>query len=139
MSANQFDTNVELGRFLHEMNYSKNRKEISFGSVNFDIVKKTKNKLIIGENKKSSRYTEASKMQLGYYLRLLHELGVEAEGVLLYPSERKKEKVLLTEDLMLKLDKQEKEIISICKKDIPPQKINNKYCKQCAYNEYCFS
>ena len=34
----QSDTNIDIGRFLHETAYSRNKKEIEFGNVKFDVL-----------------------------------------------------------------------------------------------------
>ncbi|BBE30401.1 hypothetical protein OSSY52_05420 [Tepiditoga spiralis] len=52
----QYDENIDYGRFLHEQVYQKKKKEISFGRVKFDLVYKSKDKLIIGEIKKTSKF-----------------------------------------------------------------------------------
>jgi len=48
----QQDDNIDFGRFLHEETYKRNKKEILFGNVKFDVILNTKDKLVIGETKK---------------------------------------------------------------------------------------
>lgn len=64
----QQNENLDLGRFLHEQTYKRNGKEIAFGNIRFDVLLETKDKLVIGETKKTSSFSEASKWQLMYYL-----------------------------------------------------------------------
>ena len=33
------DPNIDLGRFLHEQSYRKDRKEVSLGNIVIDIIK----------------------------------------------------------------------------------------------------
>lgn len=136
---NQDDDNLEIGRFIHENFYKRNEKEIRFGNVVFDVLYKNKNELVIGETKKSSKFLEASKWQLLFYLNLLKEAGIKAKGVLLYPEERKKVDVELTEENMRELRLITEEIQKIIDSDAPPKIEENHYCKNCAYREYCFA
>ncbi|WP_461205014.1 CRISPR-associated protein Cas4 [Clostridium sp. DL1XJH146] len=137
--ADQEDENMKLGKFIHENSYKRKKKEISFGNVKFDVVYESKNKLIIGETKKSSKFEEASKWQLLYYLRVLKECNIDAEGVLLVPEEKKKTKVILDIDNEKKLENIICDIEKICNENIPPKVEKIGYCKNCAYREYCYS
>ena len=109
----QKDTNIEIGKFIHETSYERSKKEIEFGNVKFDVLLKTKDEMIIGETKKTSKFQEASTMQLLYYLRELKNSGINAKGVLLYPEEKKRVEVKLTEEKILLLEETEKEIETI--------------------------
>lgn len=139
IAPDQKDTNIDIGRFIHETVYSRNKKEIEFGNVKFDVLLNTKDELIIGETKKTSKFQEASYMQLLYYLRELRKAGLNAKGVLLYPEERKRVEVELTEENILSLEKGEDEIILIINDEIPPPVTKNKYCRSCGYREYCYA
>lgn len=135
----QKDTNIDIGRFIHETAYSRNKKEIEFGNVKFDVLFNTRDELIIGETKKTSKFQEASQMQLLYYLRELKKADLNAKGVLLYPEEKKRLEVELTEDNIIALEKAEEEIILIVSSEIPPPVTKNKYCRSCGYREYCYA
>ena len=135
----QKDTNIDIGRFIHETVYNRNKKEIEFGNVKFDVMFKSKDELIIGETKKTSKFQEASQMQLLYYLRELRKTGINATGVLLYPGERKRVEVALTEEKILELEEIESEIKLIINNETPPPVIKNKYCRSCGYREYCYA
>lgn len=135
----QKDENIDYGRFLHEKTYRRNDKEILFGNVRFDVIFKNKNKLVIGETKKSSKYEEASKYQLAYYLLVLEESGIEAEGQLLYPEEKKRVDVKLTEDMREELRQIEHAVEEICALLVPPVPEKISFCRNCGYKEYCYS
>ncbi len=139
ITPDQKDTNIEIGRFLHETYYNRTKKEIEFGNVKFDVLLNTKDELIIGETKKSSKFQEASTMQLLYYIRELKRAGINAKGVLLYPEERKRLEVELTEEKSMLLEKAENEIERIINDTTPPPVVKNKYCKSCGYREYCYA
>lgn len=133
----QMDENIDLGRFIHENSYQ--RKEVLFGNVKFDVVFENEDKLVIGETKKTSKYENASKYQLAYYLFVLKDSGINAEGVLLYPEEKKRTKVILTKELEEELKDIIKEIEEIQEKNIPPELKKINFCKNCGYREYCYS
>lgn len=135
----QHDENIDIGRFIHERTYSRNDKEISFGNVKFDVIFKSKDQITIGETKKSSKYAEASKWQLMYYLNELKNANIKAKGVLLYPEEKKKTNIELTKDDICKLNEISIDIEKICKMDSPPTVKKVAFCKNCAYREYCYS
>lgn len=135
----QGDENIDFGRFLHEQTYKRNKKEILFGNVKFDVILSTKEKLIIGETKKTSKYNEASKWQLLYYLNVLKDAGIDAEGVLLYPEEKKRAEVVLNGDTLQELDMMKNNIIDIMQREIPPRAEKCKFCYKCGYKEYCYS
>lgn len=135
----QKDTNIDIGRFLHETVYARNKKEIEFGNVKFDVLLKTKDELVIGETKKTSKFQEASQLQLLYYLRELKKAGISAKGVLLYPEEKKRVELELTEEKVQELEDAEKAIRLIMMNEVSPPVIKNKYCRSCGYREYCYA
>ncbi|MGU8988665.1 CRISPR-associated protein Cas4 [Clostridium perfringens] len=139
VEASQTDENIELGNFLHKINYSKNRKEVNFSNVKFDVVEKSNGELIITENKKSLKYEEASRCQLGYYLYLLKKNDINAIGYLACPQEKKRVKVELTNKLVSTIEFQMNEIQYIIKKEYPDAVMECKYCYNCAYRDYCYS
>ena len=53
INADQDDGNMDLGRFIHENTYNRDKqKEISIGNIKLDIVRQDKDSLVIGEVKK---------------------------------------------------------------------------------------
>lgn len=135
----QSNENIDLGRFIHEHSYKRNSKEISFGNVKFDVLFHKKNKLIIGETKKSSKYSEASKWQLMYYLKVLEDSGINARGMLLYPEEKKRTDIYLDDCNKEKLEYMIKDTQCIMDMDLPPQAHKINFCRNCAYRDYCYA
>ena len=135
----QKDENIEIGRFLHETSYSRNKKEIEFGHIKFDVMLQDGDELVIGETKKSSKFEEASRWQLMYYLAVLKEAGIFAKGVLLYPTEKKRVEVILDEGAELKLAEMVQEIDKICAEPFPPPVKKISFCRSCGYREYCYA
>ncbi|MEG6615206.1 CRISPR-associated protein Cas4 [Peptococcaceae bacterium 1198_IL3148] len=139
ITPDQDDTNVVLGRFFAEQSYNRNKKEVAFGHMKFDIVKKGKDGLVVGEVKKSSKFRESARMQLAYYLLELHINGIKAKGELLFPREKRKEIIELNEDLIIKLKNAEKEILQIIHSPVPPDAKKINFCNKCAYAELCWA
>ncbi len=137
--SDQDDPNIDIGRFMHENSYKRKKKEISIGGIKVDVLDKKDGYLMIGEIKKSSKFIESSKMQLAYYLLELKRNGLEGRGVLMFPRERKRETIELTDELIEELEGAEKDIIEICNRPYPPKPNKINMCKNCAYAEFCWS
>lgn len=137
--SDQDDPNIDIGRFMHENSYKRKKKEISIGGIKVDVLDKKDGYLMIGEIKKSSKFIESSKMQLAYYLLELKRNGLEGRGVLMFPQERKRETIELTDELIEELEGAEKDIMEICNRPYPPKPNKINMCKNCAYAEFCWS
>jgi CRISPR-associated exonuclease Cas4 len=130
---------LELGRFLSEESYQREKKEIEIGNMKIDLMKKGDSKLVIGEVKKSSRFEESATMQLIFYLHRLKQAGVEAVGELLIPKERKRIPVELDDEAEKELRQAENEILKIISSETPPEPVKIKFCRNCAYREFCWA
>ncbi len=139
ITADQEDTNVEIGRFLHEQSYAREKKEIEFNGMKFDIVKRKDGQLVIGEIKKSSKFIESARMQLLYYLHELERNGLRVTRMLMVPEEKLREEVKLDEGTKNQLNKVIEDIWNIVCSDKPPEAVRNHYCPNCAYAEMCWA
>jgi CRISPR-associated exonuclease Cas4 len=139
IAPDEEDENVDIGRFIHEYRYGREKKEVSIGSIRIDQIKKVKGELVVQEVKKSSRFKESARFQLLYYLDTLLQMGIHAKGELLFPEERNKEIVEWTPEAKDELDKAIEEIRKIALMPIPPQPKKINFCKKCAYREYCWA
>lgn len=135
----QDDSNVDIGRFIHENSYLRDMKEIQIGNVKVDILNKKDGYVMIGEVKKSSKYMESARMQLSYYLLQLKRSGIDGEGVLMFPKEKKRVEIKLSEETILELENVEREILKICYSPHPQGPSKIVFCKNCAYAEFCWS
>ena len=137
IEADQESDFLVLGRHIHEIFYKNRKKELVIDNIiKIDILPSKK---VIGEIKKSSKFLESARMQIAFYLYFMKQKGVEMEGELLIPEERKKEKVVLTPEIKKKLEKAVKEIKKILKLEKPPKANKIQYCRACAYRELCWS
>jgi len=133
------DTNVEIGRFIHETAYQRDKKEIDLGNAKIDLLRMEDGELVVGEVKKSSRHTRSARMQLLFYLLQLKEMGIKARGELLFPTEKKKEDVVLDEEGEAEIRKIVSNIEEIVMQAQPPPPVKIKHCWPCAYREFCWS
>lgn len=131
---------IELGRYLHKNSYEgKGEKEIKLPGAVIDLIWNDKKCTIVGEIKKSSKSLKGARTQLLFYLKLLSEKGIEAQGYILLPKEKKK--------IPIKYDKEaEKEIQEILlqlkelmKVPIPPPAKWIGSCSKCGFSELCWA
>ena len=57
----------------------------------------------------------------------------------MFPTEKKRVEVQLTEELMAELDGVYAKIAELTARELPPSAEMGKYCKKCAYADYCWS
>lgn len=139
IEADQENQDIQMGNVIHKTSYKREYKEVEFGHSKFDIISNENGKLIVGEMKKSSRFIESSKMQLLFYLKELYDNGIKAEGVLMFPDEKKRECVVLDDESKKKIEYIKKDILKIVNEEKVPSAQKIKYCKKCAYAEFCWA
>ncbi len=133
--------NVALGTLLHEESYpGKHKKDVLIDDLlRLDFTESG----AVHEVKKSrggSRAERATRFQLLYYLYYLkHEKGVETVGVIDYPKERRREEIVLTQELEQEVEQviagvQETRALPIPPLVAEPMTI----CRKCAYQELCW-
>lgn len=139
LQPDQEEQNIEIGRFIHENSYSRNKKEISIGNIKVDILSKKDGYVLLGEMKKSSKHKKSAKMQLAYYLLELKRKGIEGQGSLMFPKEKKRIEVILNNELEEEIKGVEEDIRKIILEEKPPKQIKISLCKTCAYSEFCWA
>ncbi len=134
------DARLEWGRFLSDVTYPRARKrEIALPGMKLDLVERDGPRLVVGEVKASSRFVEAARMQVLFYLWRLREMGVEAEGELRFPEERRRIPIRLDEEGEQALKDVLSRVERIIARGQPPPAQRVKYCRVCAYREFCWS
>ena len=128
--------NVQIGKYLDESSYEKERKHISINDeINIDFVKKSG---VIHEIKKSRKIEEASIWQVKYYLYYLRLREVEIrEAKIDYPLLKKVVDVGLDNSDILTIEAILIEIRKLYRTDRPPKISLNRKCKKCAYCDLC--
>lgn len=139
ITADQSHELLDIGRFIHENSYSRKQKEVEFDNMKFDVIENKDGTIIVEEIKKTSRFIESSRMQLLFYLYELYKKGIYAEGMLLFPEEKKREKVTLDSANKEKVEKAIEDILNIANQVQPPKPVKVNYCKSCAYSEFCWA
>lgn len=139
LTPDQDDTNIAIGRLIDRTSYEREKKELVVGSSKMDIFSIIDGQLVIGEVKKSSRYRDSARMQLAFYLKELAKRGIKAIGELRFPEEKKRETVELDPELTEELDRVERDILRIVYLDSPPAPEKIKWCRKCAYADFCWS
>ncbi|MCS7180391.1 MAG: CRISPR-associated protein Cas4 [bacterium] len=135
----QDDPFLEIGRILHSESYKREKKEIEIEGMKFDIIRSKDENVVVAEIKKSSKFLESATMQLCFYLYNLKRIGIDAKGEILIPKEKKRFEIILDDEKIDKIKKAMSEIKEIIKKEKPPEIKKIKFCKNCAYKEFCFS
>lgn len=139
MIPEQDGTLMTLGRILHENSYDYHgEKDIQIENIKLDLVEEKRGKTIVSEIKKSRYSLDGAKYQLLYYLYRLKQLGIEAEGQLLVPVEKKKIEISLDTESEEKIKNICEEIQQIVDGQIPEIDRNQTSCKSCAYYTYCW-
>lgn len=128
---------VMLGKILDESSYQRGEKHINIDNIiNIDFIRERQE---LHEVKKSKAIEEASIWQIKYYLYYLKQRGVkEMKGKIDYPLLKKTLNVELKEDDIIRLTQVIEEITKIKKMENPPEFLEMKLCKNCAYHDLCF-
>jgi CRISPR-associated exonuclease Cas4 len=130
---------LELGRLTARQSYSRERREVHLGHLAIDLVRRGNRQLVVGEVKRSSRAHDAARLQLAFYLYELREMGIEAEGELLFPEEHRRERVVLDEALAGKVETVKRQIGALMAAELPPPPSRIRFCGKCAYAELCWA
>lgn len=136
INMNYNNDDIEIGKLIHENSYKREKKEIRVDNIVFDFVKKN-DELTVFEVKKSSKLTIGAQYQLYYYLYTLKKSNINATGVLVFPKERKREKIELNDNIISEIDEIINEIKKISIMDRPPKEDIKPYCKKCSFQELC--
>lgn len=128
-----------MGKAIHEEKAaSSSNSEIFIDNICLDRLTFE----YLTEIKKSDADENACKWQLLYYLMILKQKGIIRKGKLEFVEKNKVgNKIVIlelteSEEVLLSQYIHEVEIL-LDRQEVPPV-IKKKYCKQCAYYEYCY-
>jgi CRISPR-associated exonuclease Cas4 len=131
---------LEIGRLIDEESFTEEKKKISLENMIIDLIKTENKTLIIGEIKKSSKAQDMAKLQLAFYLySLKNNYGIKADGILIFPKEKRRVRVILDKELEEKIEDTIKKVEILIYRERPPLPQKIPYCKLCAYREFCWS
>lgn len=128
---------VVRGTHVDETAYDDKRRNLSIdGRISPDMLDDGR----IVEVKPSSSLVEPARLQLLYYLWYLERVaGVEKDGVLAHPREKRRESVTLTPEATGRVEDAIRGIYDIVRQDSPPPAEEKPYCESCAYHDFCWS
>jgi len=132
---------VSLGKILEEIALKeiKSKDLLIDQKISIDFVE-MKDVIILHDIKKSSKFESAHYYQMIYYLYYLKTIkGIEkVKGFINYPKERKKVEIYLTPEKETEIEEILRKINEITSSPEPPKPNRKKYCRNCAYFEFCF-
>lgn len=128
---------VVRGTDVDDSAYAESRREYSIdGTISIDVLDDGR----VMEVKPSSALVEPARLQLLYYLWYLDEIaGIEKEGVLAHPTERRRETVTLTEEARNRVENAIRGVYSVVSCESPPSAEEKPFCESCAYHDFCWS
>lgn len=131
---------VYEGKLIGEESYAQRAeryRELQIEGIKIDHFD-AKNR-VVREVKKSNKLEPAHIAQLKYYLFVLEVYGLtELTGILEYPTLRKTQTVLLTEEDRAAIPLWIADIERIVASEVCPPVIHKKFCKTCSYYEFCY-
>lgn len=142
----------ELWFYLHGVDINRDNPHIATGSdVDSRFYSDSESRIIdsmiapdmlddgrIVEVKPSSDNPESARNQLLFYLWYLEKFyDMETSGVLAYPTERKREEVILSEQNIEKVESLIQTVYNVFYMDSPPEFEKKPVCESCAYRDFC--
>ena len=130
---------VYQGKILGETSYSREKKDLALDAgVVVDWLDVQDG--VLHETKRGKSVEEAHRWQVKYYLWIARQKGINvSKGMINYPRLKRMEEVVLTGADVKRLEKITAEIHAIIHRETPPNRINKKFCRKCAYYELCWS
>jgi len=129
-------TNIQRGTHVDETSYQDSRKSFQIdGRIQLDVLDSGD----IMEVKVSSALEKPARMQLLFYLWYLREIhDIDKDGVLAYPTERKRERVELNSETTAQVEETVEGILDTVAADTPPTLEKKSYCDSCLYQDICW-
>lgn len=139
---------VAEGKLIHETSYPQRAEryteielsfplgnDMLFGKIDFYDA----DKRVIHEIKKSDKMEEAHEWQVKFYIWLLKLNGInDVKGTIEYPKLRDTKIVALSVQDIEYLEASVKYIVKIVSDEYCPERIQKKFCKSCAYFDFCY-
>lgn len=129
-------TNIQRGTHVDKTSYQESRSSFLIDNrIQLDVLDSGD----VMEVKVSSTLEEPARMQLLFYLWYLQEIhGVEKDGVLAYPTERKRESITLDDQAIEQVESTIAGILNVVNQDQPPELSKKPYCDSCLYQDLCW-
>lgn len=131
--------NVQIGMMIQEKTFSRHEKEIQLGNSGVLDWADFKDG-VIHETKKGRSPASADEAQVAFYMWVLRQNGVEIrEAQIHYPVIRKTKNVPWSEELRLAVENDIRSAETVIADPVPLPPERKNICKNCAYEEICFS
>lgn len=129
--------NIQRGTHVDQTSYSGSRRSFMIGNrIQLDLLESGE----VMEVKVSSTLEKPARMQLLFYLWYLQEIhDIEKDGILAYPTERKREPVRLDESATAEIEATIRGILDVVSRDAPPELNTKPYCGSCLYQDFCWA
>jgi CRISPR-associated exonuclease Cas4 len=129
-------TNIQRGTHVDETSYRESRSSFQIGNrIQLDLLDSGD----VMEVKVSSALEKPARMQLLFYLWYLREIhDIDKDGVLAYPTERKRESVELDRENSNAVEDTIEGILGVVNLDSPPELEKKPYCGSCLYQDICW-
>lgn len=136
ISIDKDNEHIHRGTRVDETAFAGRRESVNLGMIVPDLLDNGR----IAEIKPSSDGPgEGRELQLYYYLWYFkHVLGTERDGVLIYPTENKRETVTLTASDEERVEDVIREIYDLRDQSSPPPLEEKPFCSACAYHDFCW-
>jgi len=129
-------TNIQRGTHVDETSYQDSRRSFMIGNrIQLDLLDSG----AVMEIKVSSTLEKPARMQLLFYLWFLkYVYDIEKDGVLAYPTERKRESVQLDKRATAEIERTIIGILDLVAEETPPELSKKPYCDSCLYQDLCW-
>lgn len=136
ISIDKENEHIHHGTRVDETSFTEDRQSVQLGMIAPDLLDNGR----VAEIKPSSGgLADGRELQLQYYLWYFkHILDTEREGVLLYPTENKREEVTLTPEVEARVENAIVDIYEFKERESPPPLEEKPYCSACAYHDFCW-
>ena len=136
LDVDRSNAGIAHGSHIDDSSYADGKKRVFIdGVIALDILEDGR----IIEVKRSSRLEEPGIWQLKYYLWYLkNRKGIEVDGEMAYPRERKRETVVLSDSDERYIESILPEIQQIVGSETPPDAERIDICDVCAYHDLCW-
>lgn len=135
-----FSDLVAEGKLISETSYPRHPKgfqQLQIGRIKIDLYDPRRR--LVYEVKRAPRLVEAHKQQLRFYLYVLEKIGIQdVRGVLVYPQQRRRLIVELTDTEREKLEALLTEMERVRRSPTPPPLRRKPFCQRCAYHDFCW-
>lgn len=141
LTADQENLYIDIGRVIDKESFKREKKKIYLADENavVDMVTKEDGRLFIAEIKKSSSTLKSGIFQLKYYLYLFKQRGLNFDGIIKIPKEKKSIKVELDNEDVELIESKLRNIEDLLSREKAPRPERLKICSKCGHNEFCWS